>query len=249
MRHIIFSFLYLICTQLSAQNIVVDYNNFYNSNVPMVRESKLVINASENRAIYHEDFNTTKLVNQDKIAKSGSSFATVKRNLDKFYTTDQNCERVLYDDFALKKYIISDNLPIANWEITNESKLISNYKTVKATCTFRGRTWIAWFAPEIPFSFGPWKLCGLPGIILEAYDQNKQWTYSVRSINLNSAENIVLPHGPDFKSVTIKEFVALKDEFNTNFLNEVTKFDRDAEVEIDRNLRAGIEPKFEWEKN
>jgi hypothetical protein len=38
----------------------------------------------------------------------------------------------------------------------------------KATTNFRGRYWEAWYTEEIPIGQGPWKLCGLPGMILKA---------------------------------------------------------------------------------
>ena len=37
-----------------------------------------------------------------------------------------------------------------------------------ATTKFRGREWKVWFTEEIPVSLGPWKLGGLPGLILKA---------------------------------------------------------------------------------
>ena len=47
-----------------------------------------------------------------------------------------------------------------------------------ATSDFRGRRWTAWFATDIPVSDGPWKLGGLPGLILEAYDQGDDYRYT-----------------------------------------------------------------------
>ncbi|RQE01044.1 GLPGLI family protein, partial [Prevotella intermedia] len=38
----------------------------------------------------------------------------------------------------------------------------------KATTNFRGRYWEVWYTEDIPISQGPWKLCGLPGMILKA---------------------------------------------------------------------------------
>jgi len=43
----------------------------------------------------------------------------------------------------------------------------------KAEGDFRGRHYIAWFSNKILIPDGPWKLCGLPGLILEAYDEKK----------------------------------------------------------------------------
>ena len=48
----------------------------------------------------------------------------------------------------------------------------------QATADFRGRHWTAWFATDIPVSDGPWKLGGLPGLILEVYDRGDDYRYT-----------------------------------------------------------------------
>lgn len=63
------------------------------------------------------------------------------------------------------------------WEITDESKDIMGYQCFKAATDYRGRRWTAWFAPEIPVQDGPWKLCGLPGLILEAGDNHREYHF------------------------------------------------------------------------
>jgi GLPGLI family protein len=40
---------------------------------------------------------------------------------------------------------------------------------------FKGRGYTAWYAPSITNMEGPWKLGGLPGMILEAYDDEGDW--------------------------------------------------------------------------
>ncbi|UKB82328.1 GLPGLI family protein [Chryseobacterium sp. MEBOG06] len=66
-----------------------------------------------------------------------------------------------------------------NWKLVNEYKTIGKYKTQKATTKKYGRTWIAWFAKDIPFPFGPYKFNKLPGLILEVYDDNNDYHYTL----------------------------------------------------------------------
>ncbi len=59
------------------------------------------------------------------------------------------------------------------WEITNESKYIGKFKVLKATTTRKLGSYLeeieAWFAPELPYSFGPLGYNGLPGLVLEMH--------------------------------------------------------------------------------
>ena len=60
-----------------------------------------------------------------------------------------------------------------------------------ATADFRGRRWTAWFATDIPVSDGPWKLGGLPGLILEAYDDGQQHVFTAVGLERVKDEPII----------------------------------------------------------
>ena len=60
---------------------------------------------------------------------------------------------------------------------SNNDEKIHTYECFMATADYHGRKWTAWFAPEIPVSDGPWKLCGLPGIILQAECDGGQYRF------------------------------------------------------------------------
>lgn len=51
-----------------------------------------------------------------------------------------------------------------------DTTTILNIVCQKATMEFRGREYTAWFTMDIPINDGPWKLYGLPGLILKAED-------------------------------------------------------------------------------
>lgn len=66
------------------------------------------------------------------------------------------------------------NTDIQQWNIQEQHKIIAGFITYKATCEYKGKKWTAWFAPDIRIASGPWKLYGLPGMILEAYDEQRE---------------------------------------------------------------------------
>lgn len=76
-------------------------------------------------------------------------------------------------------FAIIDTVSDLKWNITEQSKNLEGYKCILATTEFRCREYHAWFAPDIPISYGPWKLHGLPGLIVEAYDKEKFRRYTL----------------------------------------------------------------------
>jgi len=109
--------------------------------------------------------------------------------------------------------IIKNKAEPINWEISTESKTISNYKTYKAIYNMPftardGKTKIrkitAWFAPELPYSYGPKQFHGLPGLILEL--QEKETVYYVSKLNLDSKNTVEISF-PKGKTITMDEFI------------------------------------------
>ncbi len=95
------------------------------------------------------------------------------------------------DGLSLQDYIYEDVLNAQHWEIKDSTKTILNYSCQMATCDFRGRTWTAWFAPDIPVSDGPWKFGGLPGLIMEVYDHGSQYHFTIVGLQKEENEPII----------------------------------------------------------
>lgn len=66
-----------------------------------------------------------------------------------------------------------------NWKLTDEKKQVKNLSLQKAVATWGGRNWIAFFTPEIPFQDGPYKFHGLPGLIVELYDDRDNYHFQL----------------------------------------------------------------------
>lgn len=92
------------------------------------------------------------------------------------------------EEHLFNVYLTEEEAPKINWEITKDTASFSGIECQKAIASFKGRNWIAWFAPELPFQNGPWKLHGLPGLIIEAYDINKEVRFKFAGIEKVTAE-------------------------------------------------------------
>lgn len=80
-----------------------------------------------------------------------------------------------FSDLSQRSHWFADTLFPMDWILTEEEKMIEGIPCRKAVTRFRGRGYCAWYAPSITNTNGPWKLGGLPGMILEAHDDEDQW--------------------------------------------------------------------------
>ena len=89
-------------------------------------------------------------------------------------------------DFFSKKFYLKDSLFNIKWQLLNSSKLILGYLCYEAVAEFRGRTFKAFYTPNIPYPDGPWKFSGLPGLILEVSTDDNKFSYIALSISISN---------------------------------------------------------------
>jgi GLPGLI family protein len=107
---------------------------------------------------------------------------------------------------------------IVKWIITDENKVVLSKLCQKATTTFKGRKWEAWFTTEVPYSVGPWKLNGLPGAILFAYDRDNDVIFQANKIVLKKANyNFNFPN--HLEQMTNKEYEIAFEKYRESFFN------------------------------
>ncbi|PWS30665.1 GLPGLI family protein [Pedobacter paludis] len=120
---------------------------------------------------------------------------------------------LLSDYIGIKTRLVKDTLLNFKWIITKEKRKILNFNCTKAQLNFRGRLYEAWFANDIPIQNGPWKFCGLPGLIIKINDDKKIFTYELTGIDLKTKidKNIVSVPSSYLKDepITHKEYIML----------------------------------------
>ncbi|NML70758.1 GLPGLI family protein [Chryseobacterium sp. RP-3-3] len=96
-------------------------------------------------------------------------------------------KKTMWSNLLYKKQVyVKEITPTINWKIGKETKKIGKFTCKIATANFRGRNYTAWFTSAIPLPYGPWKLQGLPGLILEAYDTGKFVYWNAKNIEYPS---------------------------------------------------------------
>ena len=107
--------------------------------------------------------------------------------------------------------------PSISWVMADSIRTILGHPCRMATADFRGRRWTAWFATDIPVSDGPWKLGGLPGLILEAYDEGQQHVFTAVGLERVKDEPIIFnrPFGGNhrYEQTNRLEFLRMERRF------------------------------------
>lgn len=259
-------FLLLVSTSIRAQNtdLYVVYDQLFD-NFKRV-ERKAFLYANEQTALYEDDLLTQYKQdiqenekwqkeqdekNQDSNTKSFRYIPEVKYN--KFYKLNRAEKTINYIEPVVKDYYVGITDKVSqNWKLTNEKKIINDIECFKATTRFRGIDWEVWYAPSIPYPYGPWKLHGLPGLIVQANDFNKRTNYSASKIEFRQNDKLnkeltELVTDPISEKVTLQKFIEMRDEILDRPLQ--TNRDTNGTYKREVNKRYGVEKIYEWEKD
>lgn len=122
----------------------------------------------------------TKLLQENKL-----SFTDINKlnsndfqNLRLYFNKDSNHYHIQSSvDGLIFKF--KDEVTPLKWELLDEVKQVHNYKAKKAKTKAFGKHWIAWYTEKIPVSYGPYKFQGLPGLILELYDEGNNFKFDL----------------------------------------------------------------------
>lgn len=127
-------------------------------------------------------------------------------------------QSILYDSFEYQ-----EELHDYHWEIHDAKKKLLNYHLQKATTNYGGRQWTAWFTPQVPLSEGPYKFGGLPGLIVEMYDNQGHYSFELQQMESHNpyVNNIQKRVNINSIQTDLKGFIIARQNFWNDFLNTV----------------------------
>lgn len=125
--------------------------------------------------------------------KNGTSLPKTKFQ----YTIIQSNENIQYFQPVGMSVLTYKEPVIGSWKLIDETKVINTMNCKKATVTYKGRNWTAWYSTEIPLPYGPYKFSGLPGLIIKMIDQKNEYDFElIKSVPTSQLEG---------KSINIKK--------------------------------------------
>ncbi|MBO8465961.1 MAG: GLPGLI family protein [Bacteroidetes bacterium] len=79
-----------------------------------------------------------------------------------------------------------EEAPEMQWSLSDGRDTVLGYPCMEASLEFAGRSYTAWFSPDIPVPYGPYKFGGLPGLILKIGDDSGHYTWEATGIEQGS---------------------------------------------------------------
>ncbi len=119
-----------------------------------------------------------------------------------------------------KQFILKEKMENIVWIISDSTKTIGKIDCQLASTNFRGRKYFAWYSLNIPSSWGPWKLQGLPGLIIEVSDSTNE-IYIIASEIKNTNTSISRSTLDNYSILTKDEWKKKKTEFSNNLKNKL----------------------------
>ncbi|MFP3591044.1 GLPGLI family protein [Chryseobacterium sp. SIMBA_038] len=207
MKKILFFLLVSICAHAQINRFYYDYKYISDStNKAEVKSDIMLLDIDKNGSKYYsrEKFASDSITKADiakqlkggfggsinikKNIKPGTIFTTVTKAYPDYKVS-------LSDKIGQTTYkVAEDQKP--EWKILPEKQKIGEYNTQKATTTFGGRQWIAWFSADIPFQDGPYKFYGLPGLIVKLEDKTGSHIMTLignKKTEVSAEEELQLP--------------------------------------------------------
>lgn len=220
LKTLILLFLFLVSIEVKSQKIKADFFITYDVEYPIYKKKNteqflLFVNTKENLSYYTS---TNKYV-LDSLKENNSFKGDVMSEIA--YDTalgeevlKRNNNFTVYEKIVDTKVKYNESASL-KWVILKDTRKYSGYNTRKAYTVAYGRKWIAWYAENLPLNYGPYKFCGLPGLIINMYDDKAEYFFTL-SLLKRKEKSVKIPLDKSYKEFPKKKIKQIKYNNLTN---------------------------------
>lgn len=247
---------YLFFLLLFATNSMADINSTSDNQYECIYEFKInngnppevystILTFNENSSFF-SDYSIYLIDSLLQVQHSEEEYESVKNLMrKKEYFFDQTITLNLAD----REYLVCGSITPDNyyyieeaskisWNLTDESDTICGYLCEKAIGEYGGRSWSVWYTSQIPAMYGPWKLCGVPGLVLKAEDADSIFVFEAISFRKSSVAMPPLNTDKHIKT-TREKFIRQKNNFEKNPVGNIS-FESIGSINIDKQGKGSV---------
>lgn len=181
--------------------------------VPMkaAHETMLLETGRKVTAFYSYDAYRSDSINAGLLSRGATQYSVLGRIPWRLYTNYPETGRSSFTEkLGLDRFVCVESVEKPQWQLCPDSSAtILGYRCRLATASYKGRKWSAWYAEDIPLYVGPWKLCGLPGLILRAYDSRRHYVFDAIGIKTADEPRPIYYKGKGYEKVSRKDLNGL----------------------------------------
>lgn len=109
----------------------------------------------------------------------------------RIYKTAASQHLYYYDRITSTTYCYEEPAGSLSWTITPATATVAGYACQRATASYGGRQWEAWFTRAVPVSEGPYKFYGLPGLIVQVGDTRGHYVFELAQLTKPVTERLI----------------------------------------------------------
>lgn len=110
----------------------------------------------------------------------------------------------------LPYFYIYEEQPALKWKLVGGTETVLGYKCNKAVAEYGGRTWTVCYTEDVPSTSGPWKLAGLPGLILKAESKDGVHKFVAQALFNVEGQGIFYDKNATDVAVNCDKFISLR---------------------------------------
>ncbi|MDO4165609.1 MAG: GLPGLI family protein [Bacteroides sp.] len=163
-------------------------------------------------SIYQAD--VAKNVSREEIAMRLSELSTSAFGEIVYKGTPAGCVTTQQSVGGFHPICYEEPLELPHWTLTQATDTVMGMACLQAECDFRGRHWTASYTPDIALSEGPWKLCGLPGLILKAEDSDGDYRFVATGLEQERNDRPILIRVGKYEQMSRKQYFKVCQRFH-----------------------------------
>lgn len=177
LKAVVFLLLAVFISKLSfAQDFKAQYRFYheYDTVGKLSKSEPMLLHVHQGLALYrsYHKVLSDSLLQAAKESGNTTIPQTPKYSFEQWLTNVENSTSITFVPWISDTLLIKKESSVIQWELINEDSTILGIQCKKAMAHVGGRIYMAWYSPQIPSWAGPWRLNGLPGLIISAKDQS-----------------------------------------------------------------------------